>query len=708
MRARTPRAPARRPPVPVAGPLPSPFVRALTLAALAAATWAAFAGVTGNGSILLDDPLYVFENPHVVGGFTAANARWFLTEPHSGNWHPLTSWSHLLDVQLFGLAAGGPHAVSLALHVINALLLLLVLARLTGAWWRSALVAGFFALHPLRVESVAWISERKDVLSGLFFLLAIAAYRRWTERAGRAHYALVAAALAAGLMSKPMLVTLPCVLVLLDVWPLRRLAGSGPARPAPAAPARSLAGLIGEKWPLFALSAASALVTFVVQHRAGAVASTLATPIGERVCNALISYWRYIAMTLWPAGLAPFYPPVHRADVAGALIALAALAAVTAFAVRQTRRPYLAVGWLWYVGMLVPVIGLIQVGMQSHADRYTYLPTIGLAIAVVWGVGELAARTPAARTAALGAALVVLAGLGVATARQVALWKDTRTLFTHTLAVTRDNAAAHQSLGNALMVAGDPRGAIPHFEEALRLEPEFPHARVDLGSAFGMVGRYDEAVAQFQAALRLGETADLRYDLGLVYARQGRMSDAIRECEAALRLDPDHYQAHAQIGLALAATGRLDEAIVHLRRASSLKPGEVAVRRFIASTLVLAGRAAEALVEYDALLAANPDDVEALRGAAWIRATAADPRLRDGAAALRLAERARARSPNPSPVIERTAAAAYAEAGRFPEALEAIERALALANAAHATEEAAHDAAERQLYRSGKPLRAAP
>src|SRR5258705_1852387 len=318
--------------------------------------------------------------------------------------------------------------------------------------------------------------------------------------------------------------------------------------------------------------------------------------------------------------------------------------------------------------MLVLDIGLIQVGMQSHADRYTYLPTIGLAIAAVWRLGRLVARAPAARAAAWGAALVVLAGLGVATARQVARWKDTRTLFTYTLTVTRDNAAAHQNLGNAFMVAGDPRSAIPHFEEALRLEPAFPHASTDLGSALGMVGRYNEAVAQFQAALRLGETADLHYDLGLVYGRMGRMADAIRECEKALALDSDHVQAHAQLGLVLASAGRLDEALGHLRLASALAPGDVAIRRFLASTLVVAGRADEALREYDALLAANPDDGEALRGAAWVRATAAEAGLRDGAAAVALPERARARSPKPSATIQRTPAAAYAQAGRGPPA----------------------------------------
>ncbi len=585
-----------------------------------------------NGSILLDDPLYVFENPHVNRGFTAGSARWILTQPLNGNWHPLTSLSHLLDVQLFGLNPAAHHATSVVLHVVNALLLLLVLSRLTGAWWRSALVAGLFALHPLRAESVAWISERKDVLSGLFFLLTIDAYRRWVERPDRARYAWVIAALALGLMSKPMLVTLPCVLVLLDVWPLGRLAGAQAVR-AGRAPVRTLGGLIAEKWPLFALSGLVALVTFLVQRRAGAVASTLATPIAQRACNALISYWRYIAKTFWPVALAPFSPPPRGANLAGALLAAAGLAGVTALALRQARRrPYLPVGWLWYVGMLVPVIGLIQVGMQSYADRYTYLPTIGLTIAMVWGVSEVA-RAPLARHAAVVASLLALTGLAVATTRQVARWKDTRTLFTYTLAVTRDNAAAHQNLGNALMLAGDPRGAIPHFQEALRLEPEFPNTRTDLGSALGMAARYDEALVQFQAALRQHETADIHYDLGLVYARQGRTSEAIRECEAALRLEPNHYGAHAQLGLAYGAGGQLDRALEHLGRASALKPG---------------------------------------------------------------------------PEIERTLAATYARAGRFPEALAAIERALALASAAGASEQVARCIEERERYRRGEPLDAGP
>ena len=628
----------------------SPPARALTLALLAAATWAAFAGALRNGSILLDDPLYVFANPIVRGGLTLEGARHFLVEPHSGNWHPLTSWSHMLDVQLFGLEPAGHHATSVVLHVINALLLLLVLHRLTGAWWRSALVAGFFALHPLRVESVAWISERKDVLSGLFFLLTIEAYRRWVERPGPALYALVIASFALGLMSKPMLVTLPCVLVLLDVWPLSRLAAGARATPvaAPAtapspsrvpptgrAPARALGGLIVEKWPLFAMSIVASLITFIVQRKAGAVVSTVSAPFDLRVSNALISYWRYVAKIVWPTGLAPFYPYEPGFHLAAALAAAAGLLAVTALTLWQVRRrPYLAVGWLWYVGMLLPVIGLIQVGSQGYADRYTYLPVIGLGVAVVWGVGELVARRGPARLAAAAACGLVLVALGVATARQVALWKDSRTLFAHTLAVTRDNAVAHQNMGNVFMIAGDPRAAIPHFQEALRLQPEFPNLRGVLGSALGMVGRYDEAAAQFQAALGHQETADLHFDLGLVYAKQGRVDDAIRECEAALRLDPHHYRAHAQLGAGLVTAGRPDEALAHLRRATELEPGEIATWRLLATTC--------------------------------------------------------------------------AATGRFPEAVQAIERAIALAGAANARDEEARLTRLRDLYKAGRTERAAP
>ena len=684
---------------------PGPAMRAATLALLAAATITAFSGVARNGFILLDDPIYVTEDPHVSRGVTLEGVRWFLTHPHGQNWHPLTSWSHMLDVQLFGLAPAGHHVVSLALHTLNALLLLVVLARLTGAWWRSALVAAFFALHPLRVESVAWTAERKDVLSALFFLLTLEAYRRWVARPGRGRYALLVGVYALGLMSKPMLVTLPCVLVLIDVWPLGRRAGGGggPGTAPGAAGARSLAGLVREKAPLLALAAASAAVTFVVQRMTHAVASMGLVPPGRRVTNALLSFWRYIGETLWPAGLAPFYPFGTGSETAAAVVALAGLALVTWLVVRQARaRPYLAVGWLWYVGMLVPVIGLVQVGRQAHADRYTYLPVIGLLVAAVWLVSDLLARSRAARIAACAACAVALTALSVATARQVARWHDTRTLFTYALTVTRDNAIAHENLGNALLAAGDARAAIPHLEEAARLTPDLPGAFNNLGSALGLAGRYEEAIARFRTALDQKETADGHFNLGFVYARQGRTDDAIRECEAALRLDPRHYSAHAQLGVALADRGRLDEAAAHLRQALEVNPGRIETRRFLAATLERAGRADEAIREYEAILERSPDDPPALLALAWIRATDPEATRRDGAAAVRLAERAR--DLGAAPGLDRTLAAAYAEAGRYPDAVRACEHAIERATAAGDADEAGRCRAQLSRYRLGQPF----
>ena len=678
------------------------------LALLAAATSAVFAGVLRSGWIPLDDSGYVYENPHVVHGLTLEGLRWFLHASHGGNWHPLTSWSHLLDVQLFGLAPMGHHAVSLALHVLTTVLLAVVLHRMTGAWWRSVLVAGLFALHPLRVESVAWISERKDVLSGLFFVLALAAYLRWVERPAATRYALLVAVLALGLMAKPMLVTLPFVLVLLDIWPLGRwrwmTRGADP-RPSTSAPARSLGALILEKWPLLVLAMASSVVTFIVQRSTGAVVSIITISAGYRISNALISYWRYVAMTFWPQHLAVFYPYSRTVDVFAVIAAAAAMVAVTVLVVTQLRkRPYLAVGWLWYVGMLVPVIGLIQVGGQAYADRYTYLPTIGLAVAVVWGAGDLVSRSRAARITAAVAAVSALAGLSVATVRQVALWKDSITLFTQAVAVTRDNFLANQHLGHTLLLAGQARRAIPYLEEAIRLAPGFADAHKDLGCALGMLGRYDEAIARFRTGLATRETAEAHHNLAFALAKMGRLDEAIPEYEAALRLEPTKCLSLVQLGAALGVKGRFAESAEFLRRALELNPADEGTRRVLAATLVRAGRLADALRAYGGILRRNPDDLDALNNVAWIRATCADAGLRDGAEAIRLAERARDKSPEPRAVLYGTLAAAYAEAGRFPEAVRAGERAVELARGAGAAEEAAAYARQLRGYRAGRPF----
>jgi len=684
--------------------IPERTVRALILAALAAATCAAFAGVLRSGWILFDDPEYVSAQPRVAHGLRLDNALWFLFHPHAANWHPLTSWSHMLDVQLFGLHPAGHHATSLVLHALNAVLLALVLSRLTGAWWRSVAVAALFALHPLRVESVAWISERKDVLSGLFFVLALWAYGGWVERPGRLRFASLMLALALGLMAKPMLVTLPFVLLLLDVWPLGRLAGTGRSK-VTRARARPLKDLILEKWPLFALAAGSALITFIVQRRIGAMIPVEAMTPALRAANAALSYWRYVGKTLWPTGLAVYYPFSPVTNWTGAWVGAVGLVCVTAACVLQVRkRPYLAVGWLWYLGTLVPVIGLVQVGSQTHADRYTYLPVIGLLISLVWAVGDLAGRSRPGRVAAAVALVVALAVLSVATARQVALWKDTRTLFTSALAVSRDNPVAHQCLGCAFIEQGRVGLGIAELKEALRLSPHYPDAHNNLGLALGLAGRPEEAIPHFRAALSVTDKADIHHNLGAALDKLGRVDEAIHEYQAAIAIEPDRYLTLVVLAKDLAARERFAEAETDLGRALELNPVEVEPRRLMAVLLTVDGRVEEAIREYEEILRRHPDDLDALNNVAWIRATHAEASHRNGEEAVRLAERARAKSPTPQAVLYSTLAAAYAETGRFPEAVSAAERAVALARAAQATQEAGQYEVQLRCYGAGKPF----
>ena len=501
----------------------------IALATLAAVTAVAFAGSLRNGWIVLDDPAYITENPHVLAGWTLAGLRWFLHVPHGGNWHPLTSYSHMLDVQLFGVNPGAHHAVSLALHACNVLLLVVVLYRLTGDRWRSVLAGALFGLHPLRVESVAWASERKDVLSMFFFMLTIEAYRRWVVRPGAMRYAAIVLMLALGLMSKPMLVSTPFVLLLLDVWPLRRLEK------------RSLPSLAFEKWPLFLLAAASALVTIIVQRGEGAIVSSGHATIPHRLANAAVSYWRYMGKTAWPVRLAPFYPDAPIAPGV-AIVCAASLIAISALAWRQRRRqPHLTVGWLWYVVTLLPVIGLIQVGGQAYADRYTYIPTIGLLIALVWTRVPRRFELPAWIAGAVAAvALLVL------TRRQVALWKDTRTLFTHTLRVTHDNAMAHDCLGSALMSEQSESQAMREFDAAIRINPAFINPYRNRAELLHRQGRDEEAVRDYEIV------------------RGTQPGDA--------ELAAGEARALLQLGVGLAARHRVSEALSFLRRAETLSP----------------------------------------------------------------------------------------------------------------------------------------
>jgi hypothetical protein len=526
---------------------------ALVAAALAlAAALPTLLGGLSRSFISLDDPQYVFENPVVRGGLGTASLRWALTTFHGANWHPLTWVSHLLDVSLFGLDPRWHHLTSVALHAATTALLFVALARLTGALGASACAAALFGAHPLHVESVAWIAERKDVLSGACFALALLAYERYARRPGAGRMSAVAALLALGLAAKPMLVTLPCVLLLLDFWPLGRLRVGG--APGAVAPGR----LLAEKLPLFALAAASSVVTVVAQRAEGAMALMGEVPAGARLANAAVSYATYVARTIWPHPLAVYYPyPLggHPGWKIGA--AALALAAITAAALAQRRRrPFLLVGWLWFAGMLVPVIGLVQVGQQAMADRYAYLPLAGLLVAGVWLARAPAGAPARRRQAAAAVAVALVAALTAAAAAQTRLWRDSVTLFTHTLAHTKDNWVISNNLGVVLDGLGRRQEALACFQEALRVRPGYADAHNNLAIVFMKTGRPDEGIRHFREAVRLDPgLVDARVNLGRALALRGRPREAVAALEEALRIQPDNAEAAALLA-AVRAAGR--------------------------------------------------------------------------------------------------------------------------------------------------------
>lgn len=532
---------------------------------LAALTVAVFWPLGGFPFIGLDDPWYVFHNQRVLKGLSWDGVAWALTTLTQGNWHPLTWLSHLTDVTLFGQDAGKHHLVNLALHTASTVALFLLLTRLTGRRWPSWAVAALFGVHPLHVESVAWVAERKDVLSGLLFMLVIAAYLGFVRHGGRARYALVVVLYALGLTAKPMLVTLPALLLLLDWWPLGRLSADGRAAAWPARP-------VLEKIPLLLLSAASSAVTFVAQLRGGAMNMMESHYLGERAANAVLSAALYLVKTVWPARLSIFYPfPEVRAipwEVAGAAALLVAI--TCAAVILRRRQPSLLMGWCWYLGTLVPVIGLVKVGLQGHADRYTYLPSIGLFVALAWAVWP---RRPRAALVAVAASLALVAGLSVAARQQVQLWRDDTTLFSHSLAVNPDDWIAHFILGDAAVKQGRVNDGLFHFQEAVRLNPRYAEAQNDLGLSLALTGRPAEALAHVQEAARLEPNrADFAYNYGNLLANQGRADQALRAYNRAIELNPEFAEAHNNLGLLLLNTGRPGEAQTHFETALRIKP----------------------------------------------------------------------------------------------------------------------------------------
>jgi len=621
-----------------------------------------------------DDPDYVTKNPHVQAGLNAAGVRWAMTAGVASNWHPLTWMSHMLDWSWWQDDARGHHAMSGLLHALNAALAFLALRRLTGAFWASALCAALFAWHPLRVESVAWVAERKDVLSGFFWFASLWAYAGYVERR-RANasstggfYALALVTFALGLMAKPMLVTLPCVLLLLDLWPLRRW--TVPIR-STAPSSASLGSLLVEKLPFFALSVASSLITYRVQKAGGSV--TEALDFSARIANAFVALVRYLGKFVCPFDLAVLYPHPGHWPTAKVAAAVGIVAGLTALAWWQRRRrPWVAVGWLWFLGTLVPVIGLVQVGLQSMADRYTYLPMLGVQIAVLWTLTEFV-TTPVARRNAAVVAATVLLGWAARTWNQLGVWRNSGTLFTHAIAVTTDNYVAYDNrglylyqhgrvdealadyrralaidprymnannnLGHALAEAGRPADGLPFYRAALAAAPTHLEVRNNLANALSDLGQLDEAMLHYDYVLaRQPEHANALNGSAVVLAMRGQPKEAKARLEHALRIAPDNASAHNNLGNVCSMLGHTDDAIVHYRRATELNPKDAHAFVLIGSLVNQQQKFAEAAENFRRAATIAPNDAEAHAqlGLALARIGQRPEALRELRAALQL------------------------------------------------------------------------
>jgi tetratricopeptide (TPR) repeat protein len=582
----------------------------------------AFWPAVHNDFVGYDDPDYVTGNWHIQKGWNWETIKWAFVSGEAANWHPLTWLSHALDWEIFGPAAWGHHLTNILLHAINTLLCFLALKRLTNGFWESFVVALLFGLHPLRVESVAWVAERKDVLSGFFFFLTLLAYASYVKQLGgrraqavstqnpgkESHlccvqtYALAFVLFVLGLLSKPMLVTLPFVLLLLDYWPLSRFEPKSRSWKSTA-----LFPLLKEKVPFFAAALAAGVITLSVQHRGGAMAT--AGPLVPRVENAVISYCRYLGKIFLPVDLAVFYPPVDRWPILAVLLATALLVALTVGAVMLwASHPYVVVGWFWFVGMLLPVIGLIQVGEQSMADRYTYLPAIGFLLMVVWGICAMMAQSRLYAFVAVTTSAAVALGCLIVTREQIGWWRDSEHLFRHALSVTTANHVAHNNLGTTLDQQGKPDEAAIEFQEAIAARPGYAEAHKNLGSILERQGRFDAALGEYQEALRLKPRfADACNGLGSILSKQGKAEEAMRYYSMALSFKPDNGDAHFNLGIELERAGRFDEAIREFETTLGLQPRSADVHNSLGVLLERKGDLDAAIQHYLEALRLKPD-----------------------------------------------------------------------------------------------------
>jgi protein O-mannosyl-transferase len=625
--------------------------------ALIALTWLVFGQTLWHNFVNLDDHVYVYDNPLITRGLTGDGVINAFVQTHARNWHPLTTLSHMLDCQLFGLKAGGHHFTNVLFHTVSVVLLFLLLRQMTGAFWQSAFVAALFAVHPLHVESVAWVSERKDVLSGVFFMLTLWAYTRYVQARSMGRYLKVALFFVFGLMSKPMLVTVPCVLLLLDYWPLNRFSWDRTRLTCGARPpdrVHSVAPLLVEKIPLFALSVFSCVATLLIQlYSAGAIDQL---PLTWRLNNAAVTYVAYIWQMFWPARLAAFYPhPNDQLPIWQVIFAITFLISISLLAIQWRReRPYILTGWFWYVGMLVPVIGFVQAGEQGRADRYTYLPQIGLYVLIVWTVAGLLSRLgqPAQRRVAASAASMIIALLSWRAFVQTSYWENSERLWNHALAVTTDNAMAHNNLGHLLLQRGEWDRAISHFELALNIRSHNAATHYNLGRAL------------------------MENNLANALARKGRLNEAVSHYDESVRLRPDYGDPYFNLGSVLFQQGRIDDAIAQWHKAVAAQPNDAGFHTALGNAFLKKGLPKDAIAEYEHAARISRQDPMARNNLAWLFATSSDTSIRDGNRAIELAEQAVQLSSGKDANYLRTLAAAYAETGRFAEAAQTARRAL--------------------------------
>ena len=581
----------------------------LIYAALAAVTFAAFEPVRHNEFIKFDDDRYITGNQHVQSGLNRSSVLWAFGFTKIVYWMPLAWLSHILDCQLFGLKSGMHHLTSLLIHIANTLLLFAVFKRMTGRLWPSAFAAALFALHPLNVDSVAWISERKNILSTFFWMLTMLAYVYYTEKPSVSRYLLIITAFVFGLLSKPMLVTLPCVLLLLDYWPLKRFER------------KRISHLVLEKLPLFVLTALSTYLSSVSFKNPSYVQIP---PIELRIANALVSYIKYISKLIWPTDVAIFYPYpsfVPAWQAVGSLLLLVFVSAIVILLIRK--KPYLLTGWLWYTGTLVPVLGLVQIGLwPAMADRWMYVPAVGIFIMLAWGADELTVKLPLRKPLLITAGCIIIAAMLVNTHLQVKYWRNSFTLFGHTLQVTKDNYLAHNNIGHAFQTAGNVGEAIKHYETAIKIKPDialfhynygnalksqgrldeaisqyeqslqirpdYAQAHNNLGGAFHQAGKLDEAAAEFQRAVQLeSDYAEAYNNLGIVLLSRRKYDEALTYFDKTLQLDPDFFEAYNNIGIALAGMGKVDEAIESFQQAVKMKPDYGSAQRNLAGAIKL-------------------------------------------------------------------------------------------------------------------------